>query len=126
MTTTMVGFRVGDAAYCLPVDVICGVRTVAAMMALPDARDGIVGVLPEELPRTVIAPLGGDGGQILLVETDGIAFGLLVDSVTDLWRVEDGEIRRSSGGSRSLVAGILAHDGQSILVADPTEMAARL
>jgi chemotaxis signal transduction protein len=124
--TTMVGFRVGDAAYCLPVDVIRGVRTAAAMLPLPEARSGVVGVLPEELPRTVIAPLGSDGGQILLVETEGIGFGLLVDAVTDLWLIEDDEIRRSPGSGRSLVAGILDHDGRSILVADPGELAARL
>lgn len=124
--TTMVGFTVGDAAYCLPVEVVCGVRTVAGMLPLPDPRREVVGVLPEQLPRTVIAPLGGDGRHILLIDADGIGFGLLVDAVTSLWRADDDEIRQAGGGAGSLVAGIVDHDGHPVLLADAGELAARL
>jgi chemotaxis signal transduction protein len=123
----MVGFTVGDAAYCLPVEFVSGVRTIAGMLSLPEKRQDVVGVLPEDLPRTVIAPLGGDGQHILLIEADGVGFGLLVDAVTSLWQADDDQVRTAAGvPAGSLVAGLIDHDGRPVLLADVGELAARL
>jgi chemotaxis signal transduction protein len=125
--TTMVCFRTGSTAYCVPVAATRAVRTTFEMMALPRTRRGIVGIIPGDPPLTVIAPLGSGGSHVLVIEADGKTFGLLVDSVTGLYRVDAASIRHAPDGqSQQLVSGTVERDGQLTLVADPDALAGRL
>ncbi len=67
--TTMVCFRAGNTAYCLPVDAARGVRTAAGLMALPQQRIGVAGMIPGDPPMTVVSSLGDGGSHILVIET---------------------------------------------------------
>ena len=125
----MVCFRAAGTDYCLPVEATRAVRTALGLVVLPAARADIVGLLPGTPPLTVVAPLGtGDGaGQILVVQADGTVFGLLVDHVSGLRRVDEADILLAPRGQdHGLVCGTVEADGHLLLVADATALAERL
>ncbi|HST64191.1 MAG TPA: chemotaxis protein CheW [Mycobacteriales bacterium] len=123
----MVHFVVAGTAYCLPVDAARAVRTAAGMVTLPAGRPDVTGIIPGDPPLSVLSVLGPGGRQILVVETGGKRFGLLVDAVSGLRRVAEADIRPApEGQDRRLVAGTIEAGDELVLVADPVAMAARL
>jgi chemotaxis signal transduction protein len=125
--TTMVCFEAAGEDYCLPVQVTRAVRTAETVIALPDPVPDVVGVIAGDPPLTVISALQSKGTQILVVDTGDKTFGLLVDKVTGLLRVDDDLIRPAPSGQQSpLISGILDADGHPVLVADPIALAGRL
>ena len=61
------------------------------------------------------------------METGGAKFGLLVDSVTGLRRIDDSDIHPAPDGQdRALVSGTIDSDGDLVFVTDPDAFAARL
>jgi chemotaxis signal transduction protein len=124
---TMVHFESGGTAYCLPVDAARGVRPATGLVPLPAPGTDVAGIVPGDPPLTVIAPLGGGGNQVLVVESLGKTFGLLVDSVTGLRRVADAEIRTAPDGQeRPLVCGTITNGEELVMVTDPAALAGRL
>jgi chemotaxis signal transduction protein len=96
------------------------------MVALPAGRPHVAGVVPGNPPLTVISPLGG-GGSILVVEANGKIFGLLVDAVTGLRRIDDADILLAPHGQdRPLISGTVDTDGRLTLVTDPRMLASQL
>ena len=124
---TMVCFLAAGAAYCVPVQATRSVRPADDLISLPDPATGVVGVIPDDPPLTVISPLRSEGGQILVLEVGEKIFGLLVDEVTGLERVDRDAIRPTpQGQDRQLVSGTLDTNGRLVLVADPSALAERL
>lgn len=125
--TTMICFEAAGAASCLPVHATRSVRTAAGLVPLPDPAADVTGVIPGDPPLTVISPLHADGTHILVIEAAGTAFGLLVDAVTGLRRIDTADIRPAPDGQdRPLVCGTLDDGGRLVLVADPSALAGRL
>jgi chemotaxis signal transduction protein len=126
--TTMVCFRAAGAAYCLPLQAARSVRTAADVIPLPDTAADVAGIIPGDPPLTVISPLNASGRHILVIETQGQAFGLLVDRVTGLRRVDAADIRPAPKGRHRLVSGTIDADADDgiVFVADPTALAGRL
>ena len=125
--TTMVCFTAARAEYCLPVQAARSVRTADEMISLPDPNPDVAGMLPGDPPLTVISPLHGDCGHILVIEAGDKTFGLLVDAVTGLRRINDAELGPApKGQGRQLVCGTLYNNGRMILVADPSALAGQL
>jgi chemotaxis signal transduction protein len=125
--TTMVCFVSAGTDYCLPVEAARAVRPARGMIALPAGRPDVTGVVPGDPPLSVLSLLGPGGRQILVIETDGKRFGLLVDAVSGLRLVEEADIRPAPDGqARPLVSGTIDAGDGLILVADPVELAARL
>jgi chemotaxis signal transduction protein len=125
--TTMVYFRSEGASYCLPVEATRAVRVASGIVALPAPRPDIAGIIPGQPPITVISVLGTGGAQILVIESGGTTFGLLVDSVTGLRRIAAADIHPSpTGQDRALISGSIDSDGELVLVTDPAALAARL
>jgi chemotaxis signal transduction protein len=125
--TTMVYFEAAGARYCLPVQATRAVRIADGMIALPDPATDVTGIIPGDPPLTVISPLQSNGMHVLVIEAGGKTFGLLVDAVTGLRRIDDGDIRPApQGQDRALISGILDTDGELVLVADPTALAGQL
>jgi chemotaxis signal transduction protein len=122
---TMVEFRMSGASYCLPVEATRAVRSSVGMVTMPASRPNVAGLLPGDPPLTVMAPLGLEGHHVIVMEVANQRFGLLVDSVTGLRRVEESDIREAPSGQASkLISGTVSIGGQLILLADPTEVAA--
>jgi chemotaxis signal transduction protein len=125
--TTMVCFTAAGAEYCLPVHAARSVRTSDAMISLPDPNPDVTGMLPGDPPLTVISPLHSERGHILVIEAGDKTFGLLVDAVTGLRRIDDAELGPApEGQGRQLVCGTLYSNGRMILVADPIALAGEL
>jgi chemotaxis signal transduction protein len=127
----MVCFRAAGTGYCMPVEVTRAVRPSGGMVVLPAARADVVGLIPGDPPMAVISPLGAGAGacagQILVVQTGDTTFGLLVDTVSGLRRVEDSDVRVApQGQDRALVCGTVEADGGMLLVADAAALAERL
>ena len=124
---TVVCFRTVGAAYCLPVENTLAVRTAAGLVALPAAAPDVAGIIAGDPPISVVSPLGAGGGQILVLEAGGKPFGLLVDAVTGLRRIDETSIRAAPDGQgRNLVSGTIDVDGELVLLADPAAIGARL
>jgi chemotaxis signal transduction protein len=126
--TTMVCFDSADASYCLPVAATLGIRPSAGIVALPAPSPDVAGVIPGSPPLTVIAPLAHyGGGYIVVIDTGAKTFGLLVDTVTGLRRVDESTILVAPDGQeRPLISGTITADGRLILVTDPDALASRL
>ena len=125
--TTMVCFTAARAEYCLPVQVARSVRTADEMVSLPDPNPDVAGMLPGNPPLTVISPLHSERGHILVIEAGNKTFGLLVDAVTGLRRINDADLGPPpQGQGRPLISGTLYSDGRMILVADPSALAGQL
>ena len=125
---TMVCFQSAGTGYCMPVEAARAVRPSNGMVELPDPRADVVGLIPGDPPLTVISPLGaGRGGQILVVRTGEVTFGLLVDTVSGLRRVDDAGIRVApQGQDRALICGTVETDGGMMLVTDVAALWGRL
>jgi chemotaxis signal transduction protein len=125
--TTMVCFVSAGTDYCLPVEAARAVREARGMITLPAGRPDVTGIIPGDPPLSVISVLGAGGNHILVIETDGKRFGLLVDTVSGLRRVEQADIRPAPDGqARPLVSGTIDAGDGLILVADPVALAERL
>jgi chemotaxis signal transduction protein len=123
----MVYFEAAGARYCLPVQVTRSVRIADDMIALPDPAVDVAGIIPGDPPLTVISPLQSNGTHVLVIEADGKTFGLLVDAVTGLRRIDDADIRPApQGQGRPLISGTLDTGGSLVLVADPSVLARQL
>lgn len=126
-SSTLVCFEAGGKAYGVPLAAARFVRTSEQLVTLPNPAPGVAGLLPGEPPLTVVSPLDAEGGHIIVLETRLGRFGLLVDVVTGLQKVETSSIRPSPRGQgRSVVSGTFDREGTLVLVADPDELAAAL
>ncbi len=125
--TTMVCFRAADAEYCVPVQATRSVRTVDGMISLPDPNPDVAGMIPGNPPLTVISPLHSTRGHILIIQAGDKTFGLLVDTVTGLRRIDDADIGPPPEGQNlPLISGTLHTGGRLVLIADPSALARHL
>jgi chemotaxis signal transduction protein len=124
---TVVHFRTGSGHYCVPVGDALAVRSASGLVPLPMPRPGVVGILPAEQPIPVLSVLGSGRGHVLVLTAEGQTFGLLVEEVTGLSRIDPAEIRVApEGQAESLVSGVISRDDGLVLVADPAALAGRL
>jgi chemotaxis signal transduction protein len=124
---TVVCFHSVGTAYCLPVEDARAVRSAVGLISLPAAGPDVAGVIPGDPPISVVSPLGPGGTKILVLEVAGRSFGVLVDAVTGLRRIDETEIRPPPDGQeRRLVSGTLDFDGRLVFVADPRVLGERL
>jgi chemotaxis signal transduction protein len=128
--TTVVCFQSAGTAYCMPVQATRSVCRASGLIALPAPGPDIAGLLPGNPPLTVISPLGAGGSHVLVVEVRERTFGLLVDAVTGLRRINDTDINPPPAGQnqpdRPLVCGTIDTGDQLVLVTDPDALAGRL
>jgi chemotaxis signal transduction protein len=125
--TTVVHFRTGEGRYCVPVSAALGVRLASGLVPLPAPRAGVVGILPAEPPITVMSLLGSGRGHVLILAANGQTFGLLVEEVTGLSRIDAGTIQVApEGQDQALISGVISGDDGLVLVADPGALAERL
>ena len=114
----------------MPVEATRAVRATTGMIALPDPRRDVAGLIPGQPPLTVISPLGAAGSHVLVVQTEGASakrFGLLVDQVIGLRRIDEDDIRSApEGQARLFVSGTVESDGELMLIADPYALAGHL
>lgn len=124
---TLVHFLTGDGRYCVPVEATVGVRSAAGLVLLPVPRPGVIGVLPADPPLTVLSVLGSGRDRILVLAAVGSTFGLLVQEVTGLTSVDEGQIGNPPDGQdEALICGVVEGEAGLEFLADPAALAKRL
>src|SRR4051812_7664683 len=93
MSVTLVRFRTGRGLFAVPVEQTRGVRPVSGLVPMPSPRPDVAGVVPDELGAlTVLTTLGPGRNHVLVLDAGGHTFGLFVEEVTGLVRLDDEEI----------------------------------
>jgi chemotaxis signal transduction protein len=103
------------------------VRSASGLVPLPAPRDGVVGILPEARPITVLGVLGTGRDHVRVVVAEGQTFGILVEEVIGLSRVDDAEIGVTPDGqAEAFISGVISRSDGLVLVANPAALAGRL
>jgi chemotaxis signal transduction protein len=125
--TTLVRFRAG-ADYAVPVEQVNEVRSAAELTPLPEPRAGVAGLMHRDGDAlSVLSLLAPDGGHIVVLDADGLTFGLLVDEVVGVHTVEDDAVGPPpSGQDRVVVSGVWDDQGTLVLVLDVAALGAKL
>lgn len=125
---TLVRFRTDQGLFAVPVDQTRAVYPATGIVPLPESRADVAGVVSRpEGPLTVLTALGGGDRHVLVLDAAGRLFGLLVEEVTGLQRVDDADIGPPPPGQEStLVVGIVANPDGMVLLVDAAALARRL
>jgi chemotaxis signal transduction protein len=120
MTRTIVRFRSSATTYALPVEDVTEVRSAADMTPLPAPRPGVAGLVPRaDGALTVLSVLGATGDHVIVVDEGSTTFGLLVDEVTEVARIDDELIGPPpKGQAGAAVSGVIQDEGELVLLLD--------
>lgn len=125
---TIVRFRAGDREYGLPVEHVTEVRSAAELTPLPAPRPGVAGLMThggDALP--VLAVLSDVGRHVVVVDEGEVSFGVLVDEVLGVERVEDGLIGPAPHGQdQDSVSGVIVDGDRVVLLLDTAAFRAKL
>jgi chemotaxis signal transduction protein len=124
----LVRFHTADGVYAVPVEHAREVRTADGLLPLPSPRPGVAGLLArgdDAVP--VLALLGAGHGHVLVLDSGGRVFGLLVEAVTGVESVDEASVAPPPPGQDDpIVAGVI-HEGETmVLIADVAELARSL
>ena len=124
----LVGFRVGDQAFCIDITSVLEIRGWTPVTPLPEAPDYMTGVV--NLRGTVLpiidlaARLGLPTTEpsarhaIMVARCGGRTVGLLVEAVSEIVQMNDAALQQTpemgQGAGAGLIAGIFAVDGGMI------------
>ena len=121
---TLVRFRAADTAYALPVEHVTEVRSAADVTPLPASRPGVAGLVPRaEGAIPVLSILCETGGHVIVIDEGTSTFGLLVDEVTEVVRVDEERVGPPPEGQADrAVSGVVQDEGGLLLVLDATAL----
>jgi len=134
---TIVRFRTAEGDYAVEVEQVREVRSATGLARLPSPLPGVVGLLRRgdgdgdgALPAMalpVLAILGALGRHVVIIEKGPLSFGLLVEEVTGVLQVDDGQIGAPpSGQDGPLVSGVLHDEGGLVMLLDTDALAGKL
>ena len=125
---TLVRFRTDRGLFAVPVDQTRAVYPAEGIVPLPEPRADVAGVLARpEGALTVLTVLGAGDRHILVLDIADRRFGLLVEEVTGLERVDEARIGPPPDGQASgVVVGVVAAGGEMVLLVDAVALARRL
>ena len=120
--TSLLLVRLGGEHFALPIGDVLEVLDTPTITSLPLLPAGVIGqcAIRERL-LTVLdgaallgVPRSGQGGTLLVLEAEGTRFGMLVDDVEDLVRVEAERWRSvpQTGAATTGLAGVLDLEGR--------------
>ena len=124
-TRQLVVFTLGTERYALPIDTVQEIirftepRSVASPE--PEVR-GVISLRGRIVPvYDVASRLGifcevGEDAKIVVVESNGLAAGLIVESVEEVLTVEDGQIEDAPTADTDLIEAIVRVDDQLIVL----------
>jgi chemotaxis signal transduction protein len=123
-----VAFRAGGSEWAIPVDQAREVRVARGLAPLPAPAPGVVGLMTGgEVALPVLGVLAAHGSHVLVVESEGRSFGLLVDEVVGVRQAGDVEVGPPPAGQDApLVAAVLLSGGAMSFVLDASALARAL
>lgn len=122
---TIVRVRAEAGLFALPVERVAEVRSAGGLRMLPDSKEGVAGVMRrDEDTITVLSVLGHEGDHVVVLDSNGITFGLLVGEVTGVYPVADESIGPAPAGQgRVMVDGVITDQDEVALLLDVDAMA---
>ena len=129
---SLVGFRVGDVSYAVPIGMVREIINPVPLTALPHPPPAVAGVADhrgEVVPVINLRARFGLGRPTeqrrekwILIAVEGRTVGIVVDQVTDVFGTGGEELRPppelGDGDSRRGLAGVTNHDGELVFVLD--------
>lgn len=117
-------FRSDGRNYALPVEQVMEVRSASDMTPPPAPRAGVAGLVPRgEAALTVPSVLGVTGEHVIVLDEGTRTFGLLVDEVTEVVRVDDAVVGPPPPGQAgAAVSGVIQDDAELVLLLDPVAL----
>lgn len=127
-TRELVGFRVGDQAFCIDITSVLEIRGWTPVTPLPEAppyMTGVVNLRGTVLPIIDLAerlglPTSEPSARhaIMVARCGGRTVGLLVEAVSEIMQLNDAILQQTpemgQGDGQGLIAGIFAVDGGMI------------
>jgi purine-binding chemotaxis protein CheW len=124
----LVGFRVGDQAFCIDITSVLEIRGWTPVTPLPEAPSymtGVVNLRGTVLPIIDLAERLGlpssepsDRHAIMVANCGGRTVGLLVEAVSEIVQLDNAALQQTpemgQGAGAGLIAGIFAVDGGMI------------
>jgi chemotaxis signal transduction protein len=125
---SIVRFRTPSGEFAVPVEQVTEVRLADGMRPLPSPRADVAGVLADrDGALTVLSVLGSQGQHVIIVDDGSLTFGLLVDEVLGVQHVDEDAIDPPPAGQdQAVVAGVVAGDGNLVLLLDLAVLRGRL
>jgi purine-binding chemotaxis protein CheW len=129
---SLVGFRVGDVSYAVPIGTVREIINPVPLTALPHpppAVDGVADHRGEVVPVINLRARFGLGSTTeqrrekwILIAVEGRTVGIVVDQVTDVFGTGGAELRPppelGDGDARRGLAGVTNYDGELVFVLD--------
>jgi chemotaxis signal transduction protein len=106
-------FRTAEGVFMAPIERVIGVRRAADLQPLPGRRDDVAGLVDHEGEvLTVLSTLGKGGSHVLLLNSEGGRFGLLVTEVLGLASLAAEQLGPAPAGrAKELVGGVVKGRG---------------
>jgi len=124
----VVRFRTGAGDFAVPVDHVREVRSPKGMADLPAHIPGVAGLLRiDHEALTVLSVLGTGDRQVLVLQPGTRRFGVLVDEVTGVARIEDEAVGPAPPGqAEDLILGVVEIGDDLVLMLDAAALERRL
>ena len=120
-------FRTRRGEYALPVEQVSEIRRATDLTLLPAAQTGVAGVIRRgDDVLTVLSVLGESGDHVVVVDDAGRLFGVLVDEVTGVHRIDEVDVGPAPGGHDGAVAGAIVEDDGVVLMLDAAALRGRV
>ena len=128
----LVGFRIGEVAYAVPIHAVREIVNPIPLTALPHLPDTIAGVVDHRGEVVAVVDLRARFGlppapvsrraKWILVDVEGRTVGLVVDQVTDVFATAEVALRPppklGGGDDQRGIAGVTAHQQEMVFVLD--------
>lgn len=123
MIQSLVCFRTPHGRCGIDVGPVLGVRAVADMDSLPVPRPDVVGVIDIDGEASpVLSVLGTTGHHVVLLEQGGRRFGILVDEVLGVERIDPLDVGPAPSGQDAAVVGGVVLGAEGLLLVIDTEV----
>ena len=134
----LVGFRIGQQSYALPIHVVREIvrpRSCGEITAVPQAPPHVAGVMNLRgriLPvidlrtRFAVSPECSSKNRVIVIETEGKLAGLLVDAASEVLKVAAESVEPSpklfGESNASYVKGVAKHMGRLVILLDADKL----
>jgi purine-binding chemotaxis protein CheW len=129
---SLVGFRVGDVCYAVPIGTVREIINPVPLTSLPHPPPAVAGVADHRGEVVPVIDLRTRFGlekareqrreKWILIGVEGRTIGIVVDQVTDVFGTGGAELRPppelGDGDARRGLAGVTSHDGSLVFVLD--------
>jgi len=125
---SVVRFRTGDGVYAVPVENAREVLAPTGLTPLPSPHPDVAGLLEREGGAlTILSALGAGRQHVLVLDAGDRPFGLLVEEVMGVDRIDETALAPPPAGQHDpVIAGVIDSGHGMVLLVDVANLAGRL